>query len=59
MLQQTQVARVVPALPRLPRGASRRRPPAAAAGPGDVLTLWAGLGYNRRAVQLHQAAVAW
>lgn len=57
MLQQTQVARVVPRyhafLERFPTPAT-----CAAAAPGDVLTLWAGLGYNRRAVQLHRAAVA-
>ena len=56
MLQQTQVARVVPRyhafLERFPT------PYACAAAPqGDVLTLWAGLGYNRRAVQLHRAAI--
>ncbi len=56
MLQQTQVARVVPRfeafLDRFPTVAS-----CAAASPGDVVTLWAGLGYNRRAVNLHQCAV--
>lgn len=55
MLQQTQVARVVPRyhafLDRFPTPTA-----CAAAPPGDVLTLWAGLGYNRRAVQLHTAA---
>ncbi len=55
MLQQTQVARVVPRyhafLGRFPTPTA-----CAAAPPGDVLTLWAGLGYNRRAVQLHKAA---
>lgn len=55
MLQQTQVARVVPRyhafLDRFPTPTA-----CAAAPPGDVLTLWAGLGYNRRAVQLHKAA---
>ena len=57
MLQQTQVARVVPRyhafLERFPTAAV-----CAAAAPGDVLTLWAGLGYNRRALQLHRAATA-
>lgn len=57
MLQQTQVARVVPRyhafLERFPTPAA-----CAAAPQGDVLTLWAGLGYNRRAVQLHRAAIA-
>lgn len=57
MLQQTQVARVVPRyhafLERFPTPAA-----CAAAPQGDVLTRWAGLGYNRRAVQLHRAAGA-
>ena len=56
MLQQTQVARVVPKfevfLLRFPTIAS-----CAEAGPGDVLALWAGLGYNRRAINLHRCAV--
>jgi A/G-specific adenine glycosylase len=55
MLQQTQVPRVVPRwtafLARFPD------PAACAAAPvGDVLRLWVGLGYNRRAVALHRAA---
>ena len=57
MLQQTQVARVIPKyhafLERFPTVAS-----CAAAPAGDVVRLWAGLGYNRRAVNLHRAAVA-
>lgn len=57
MLQQTQVARVLPKyqafLERWPT------PAACAAAPlGDVVTAWAGLGYNRRAVNLHRCAVA-
>jgi A/G-specific adenine glycosylase len=57
MLQQTQVARVVPKyhafLDRFPT------PMACAAAPaGDVVRAWAGLGYNRRAVNLHRAACA-
>jgi A/G-specific adenine glycosylase len=57
MLQQTQVARVVPRyeafLARFPT------PAACAAGAlGDVVRMWAGLGYNRRAVNLHRAATA-
>jgi A/G-specific adenine glycosylase len=57
MLQQTQVERVIgkyqafiatfPSVKRL-----------AAASLGDVLKLWQGLGYNRRAKFLHAAAVA-
>ena len=55
MLQQTQVARVVPAfeafLERFPDLATL-----AAAPRSDVLQAWRGLGYNRRAVALHRAA---
>jgi A/G-specific adenine glycosylase len=55
MLQQTQVARVIGPwtafLVRFPD------PSACAAAPvGAVIAMWAGLGYNRRAVQLHAAA---
>lgn len=57
MLQQTQVARVVPRydafLDRWPT------PTACAAAPvADIVTAWAGLGYNRRAVNLHRCAEA-
>ncbi|MBO0886952.1 MAG: A/G-specific adenine glycosylase [Acidimicrobiales bacterium] len=56
MLQQTQAPRVAPRyrafLARFPTPAA-----CAGAGPGDVLSAWAGLGYNRRAVSLHRAAV--
>lgn len=57
MLQQTQAQRVVPAwvafLDALPT------PRACAAVPlGDVLRLWHGLGYPRRARNLHDAATA-
>jgi A/G-specific adenine glycosylase len=55
MLQQTQVARVLPKyqafLERWPTAAA-----CAAAPLGDVVTAWAGLGYNRRAVNLHRCA---
>ena len=55
MLQQTQVARVVPRylawLERWPSIESL-----AAASPGDVIREWQGLGYNRRALNLHRAA---
>jgi A/G-specific adenine glycosylase len=55
MLQQTQVARVVPRyeawLRRWPTAVSL-----AAAPLGDVLREWVGLGYNRRAVRLWEAA---
>ena len=57
MLQQTQVARVAPRwvafLERFPTAAA-----CAAAPVGDVVRAWRGLGYNRRAVTLHQAAQA-
>jgi A/G-specific adenine glycosylase len=55
MLQQTQVARVVPRyLTWLARWPTVE---ALAAGPlGDVIRAWQGLGYNRRAVSLHRAA---
>jgi A/G-specific adenine glycosylase len=57
MLQQTQVARVVPRylawLERWPAVADL-----AAASPAEVITEWSGLGYNRRAVNLHRCAVA-
>jgi A/G-specific adenine glycosylase len=55
MLQQTQVARVVPRylawLERWPTVAAL-----AAATPAEVITAWSGLGYNRRAVNLHRCA---
>jgi A/G-specific adenine glycosylase len=55
MLQQTQVARVVPRyrafLARWPTAESL-----AAATPADVIREWQGLGYNRRALNLHRAA---
>jgi A/G-specific adenine glycosylase len=57
MLQQTQVDRVVPRwsrwLERWPAVESL-----AAASPADVIREWQGLGYNRRALNLHRAAVA-
>jgi A/G-specific adenine glycosylase len=55
MLQQTGVARVGPRyvafLERFPTASA-----CAAAPVGDVVALWQGLGYNRRAVNLHRAA---
>jgi A/G-specific adenine glycosylase len=57
MLQQTQVARVVPRylewLARWPDVTAL-----AAASRAEVLGAWVGLGYNRRALALHAAAVA-
>jgi A/G-specific adenine glycosylase len=57
MLQQTQAARVVDPYRRF---VARFPDPAAcaAAGPAEVVRAWAGLGYNRRAVNLHRAAAA-
>ena len=57
MLQQTQVARVVPKWHAFLEPCSRPRR-CAAAPLGDVLRLWQGLGYPRRAVNLHAAAQA-
>lgn len=59
MLQQTQVERVVPYfhdwLQRWPDFASL-----AAASPAEVIAQWSGLGYNRRALNLHRmATVVW
>lgn len=55
MLQQTQVARVVPRylafLHQFPTPAACATAPVA-----DVVRAWAGLGYNRRAVNLHRMA---
>src|ERR1700704_996275 len=55
MLQQTQVSRVLPAyasfLKRFPTLRSLAR-----ASLGDVLRAWSGLGYNRRARDLHRMA---
>lgn len=57
MAQQTQIARVGPAwaafLARFPTVEAL-----AAASPADVLRAWAGLGYNRRALNLRLAARA-
>ena len=57
MLQQTQVARVIPKwhefLDRWPTSTA-----CAAAPASEVVRLWAGLGYNRRALNLHRCAVA-
>ena len=56
MLQQTQVARVIPKweafLERFPTAGQCADSPVE-----DTIRLWQGLGYNRRAVQIHAAAV--
>ncbi len=55
MLQQTQVERVVPHYERFV--AAFAGPAACAdARPAEVVRLWSGLGYNRRALNLHRAA---
>lgn len=56
MLQQTPVSRVIP---RLEDWLKRWPTPAdlAAAPPGDAVRAWANLGYPRRALWLHRAAV--
>jgi A/G-specific adenine glycosylase len=57
MLQQTQVDRVVPHYERFV--AAFPTPAACStAGPAAVVRLWSGLGYNRRALNLHRAAAA-
>jgi len=57
MLQQTQVSRVLPAYDRFleafPTPAACAR-----AGAAAVVRQWSGLGYNRRALNLHRAAGA-
>jgi A/G-specific adenine glycosylase len=57
MLQQTQVPRVLSRWPvfleQFPSAAACAEAPV-----GDVVRAWAGLGYNRRAVNLHRAATA-
>ena len=56
MLQQTQVERVIPKyrqfLDRFPTLAAL-----ASAARADVIRVWAPLGYNRRAVRLHELAI--
>lgn len=57
MLQQTQVDRVLPYFERF----LERYPTVgdlAAAPTADVIRIWSGLGYNRRAVNLQRAAIA-
>ncbi len=57
MLQQTQASRVVEAFPRFMERFPTLRS-LAAASRADVLRAWAGMGYHRRAVSLHEAARA-
>ncbi len=55
MLQQTQVSRVIPKFEAF-IGAFPDERTLASAPLADVLSLWSGLGYNRRAKFLHDAA---
>ena len=55
MLQQTQVSRVLLMYPKFLKRFPNFRILARAAT-GDVIRAWAGMGYNNRAVRLHQAA---
>ncbi len=57
MLQQTQVDRVVPHYERF-LAAFATPSDCVRARPADVVRLWSGLGYNRRALHVHGAAVA-
>jgi A/G-specific adenine glycosylase len=55
MLQQTQVSRVLPRYAEwMARWPTSRE--LAAASPSDVIAAWAGMGYNRRAINLHRCA---
>jgi A/G-specific adenine glycosylase len=56
MLQQTQAERVIGSYTAFLE-AFPGVDDCARAGPGDVVRLWSGLGYNRRALNLHRAAV--
>lgn len=55
MLQQTQVDRVIPRYERW-LGRWPTAEALAAASPADAIREWQGLGYNRRALNLHRAA---
>lgn len=55
MLQQTQVDRVIPYFERFIKAFPTMRS-LSKAPLGDVLRLWQGLGYNRRAKMLHECA---
>ncbi len=57
MAQQTQISRVEERWPAFMAAFPTPRA-MAAAGPADAIREWRGLGYNRRALNLHRAAVA-
>ena len=53
--QQTQMSRVMPSYERVV-AAFPKVESLAAASPSDVIRVWAGMGYNQRAIRLHRAA---
>jgi A/G-specific adenine glycosylase len=55
MAQQTQMSRVMPSYERFV-AAFPTVESLAAASAGDVIRVWAGMGYNQRAIRLHRAA---
>jgi A/G-specific adenine glycosylase len=55
MAQQTQMSRVLPSYERF-MASFPSIEALAAASAGDVIRVWAGMGYNQRAVRLHRAA---
>jgi A/G-specific adenine glycosylase len=55
MAQQTQMSRVMPSYERFV-AAFPTLESLATASAGDVIRVWAGMGYNQRAVRLHRAA---
>ncbi len=55
MAQQTQMSRVIPSFERFV-AAYPTIEALAGAPAGDVIRVWAGMGYNQRAVRLHRAA---
>ena len=55
MAQQTQMSRVMPSFERFV-AAFPSVESLAAASLGDVIRVWAGMGYNQRAIRLHRAA---
>ena len=55
MAQQTQMSRVMPSYARF-IAAFPNVESLAAASTGEVIRVWAGMGYNQRAVRLHRAA---
>ena len=56
MAQQTQMSRVMPSYERFV-AAYPTLESLADSSLGDVIRVWAGMGYNQRAVRLHRAAI--